>query len=255
MEGTLYTVVSSSFEDVIDGLVTFLPNLITAFLLIVIGWIIGSLVAKGIIHLVQMMKLDNFLKEAGVNRVVEKTGFLLKPGVFLGELVKWFFIIVFLIAALNVVGLSQVNLLLSQIVIGYIPRVISAVLILLISVVIAEILDKLISGSGESAHLKSAKFFGTVTKWAILGGALFAALIELGIGVTFVQTILTGAVFAAALAIGLSFGIGGRNEAKRALEKLRIKLTGEEVAEEVIPEGHRLEELNEEYKDAFNGKI
>jgi hypothetical protein len=94
-------------------------------------------------------------------------------------------------------------------------------LILLVAVVIAEAMRKLVVGSAKAANIKSAGFLGAVTKWAIWIFAILAALLQLGIAVTFLQTLFTGVVVALSLAFGLSFGLGGQTAAARYIEHLR----------------------------------
>ena len=72
------------------------------------------------------LKIDNALKSAGVGDLVNKAGFSLNSGAFIGGLVKWFFIIVFLVASLDVLGLTQVNQFLQNVVLSYLPQVIVA---------------------------------------------------------------------------------------------------------------------------------
>jgi hypothetical protein len=69
--------------------------------------------------------------------------------------------------------------------------------------------------------MRSAHFLGVVTRWAIWIFAALAALAQLGIATFFIQTIVTGVMIAVALAFGLSFGLGGQDEARRYLERFR----------------------------------
>jgi hypothetical protein len=142
----------------------------------------------------------------------------------LGELVKWFIIVVFLVASLDVLRLDQVTMFLRQVVLGYLPQVIVAVLIMLVAVVIAEAMRKVVVGSAKAAGIRSAGFLGAVTKWAIWIFALLAALLQLGIAVTFLQTLFTGVVVALSLAFGLAFGLGGQQTAARYLDHLQSEM-------------------------------
>ena len=134
---------------------------------------------------------------------------------------KWFLIIVFLVAALDVLGLTQVNIFLQEVVLLYLPQVIVAVLILLVAAVIAEVMQNIVIGTAKAAHMTSAHFLGSVTKWAIWIFAVLAALNQVGVATAFVQTLFTGIVVAVSLAVGLAFGLGGQDAAGRYLEKVR----------------------------------
>ena len=141
---------------------------------------------------------------------------------------KWFTIVVFLITAFEILGLNQVNSFLTGVVVGYIPQVIAAVLILLLAVVIADALQKTVVASAKAADLTSANFLGSITKWSIWIFAVLAALVQLGIGAIFIQTLFTGVVVALSVAFGLAFGLGGRDAAAQAIEKMKKEITSHE---------------------------
>jgi hypothetical protein len=198
--------------------------IILALIVFIIGWVIAVLVARVIEQIVRTIKLDNLLKTAGIDDLLNKMGIGLNSGRFIGELVKWYVIVVSLIMAFDILGLSQVTQFLASIAAGYLPQVISAVLILTIAAVIAEAMKKAVIAGAKGANIKSANFVGSVTKWAIWVFAILAALFQLGIAATFIQTIFTGVVVALTLAIGLSFGLGGKEAAKDYIEKLKSEI-------------------------------
>jgi len=222
---TWATVLQNSFEQVFTGVLAVVPNLIIAVIIVLLGWIIGAALSKVVSQIIKSIKLDKALSSAGLDEVVEKGGFKLNSGKFLGELVKWFTIVVFLITAFDVLGLQQVNDFLQGVVLGYIPQVIGAVLILLIAVVIADALKKTVIASSKAAGLDSANFLGSVTKWSIWVFAGLAALFQLGIGAIFIQTLFTGVVVSLALAFGISFGIGGKDAAADAVDKIKREIS------------------------------
>lgn len=218
------TVIANSLANLWAGVIGFLPELVIAILIFVIGWIIASLLARAVDQVIKAIKLDNALRGAGLEQTLARAGFSLNSGRFLGELVKWFIIVVFLVAALEVMQLDQVTMFLRQVVLGYLPQVIVAVLIMIVAVVVAEAMRKLVVASAKAAHISSAGFLGALTKWAIWIFALLAALLQLGIAVAFLQTLFTGVIVALSLAFGLSFGLGGQAAAARYLDKLSSEM-------------------------------
>ncbi|MEK7607809.1 MAG: hypothetical protein AAB484_02740 [Patescibacteria group bacterium] len=213
--------ITDAFQSIWAGVADILPNLVAAIVIFIIGWIVGSLVGRLIAHIIKVIKLDTALEQAGLGNVLKRSGFDLNSGRFIGGLVEWFIIVAFLVASFDVLGLTQVNIFLQSVVLLYLPQVIVAVLILLVSVVIADVLSKVVTGSARAAGVHSANFLGTVTKWSIWIFALLAALVQLGIAVGFIQTLFTGVVVALSLAFGLSFGLGGQDAAARYVEKVR----------------------------------
>lgn len=216
-------VLTQSFQNLSFGLVAFLPNLIVAILIFVIGWLVGSGIGRLVAQAVSSLRVDQALRAAGVERVVDRAGFTLNSGAFLGFLVKWFFIIVFLVASLDVLGLTQVTAFLSGVVLGYLPQVIVAVLILLVAAVIAEAAQRVVAGAARAANIRSANLLGALARWSIWIFAILAALDRLGIS-PLVQTLFTGVVVALSLAFGLAFGLGGQAAAARYIERVQNEI-------------------------------
>ncbi len=217
-------VLSQSFNNLFYGLVAFLPNLVVAIVIFVVGWLVGVGLGRVVAQIVGTLRVDQALRSTGIERVLSRAGFELNSGKFLGVLVEWFFIIVFLVAALDVLKLTTVNLFLSEVVLGYLPQVIVAVLILLVAAVVADVAERIITGSAKAASLHSAGFLGKVARYAIWIFALLAALAQLNVATAFVQTLFTGIVIAVSLALGLAFGLGGQSSASRYLEHLRSEI-------------------------------
>lgn len=213
-----------SFQDLWVGIASFLPQLILAIIIFVIGWAVGSLLGRVVSHIIGALKVDNLLKSARVDDVLKRGGFALDSGRFVGGLVEWFVIIVFLVASLEILGLSQVNAFLQQVVLLYLPRVIVAVLILLVAVVIASAMQRVVVGAARAADIRSANFLGSVTKWSIWIFAVLMALFQLGIAAPFVQTLFTGVVVALSIGFGLAFGLGGQDAAAGFLAKVRSEI-------------------------------
>lgn len=213
-------VLSNSFQSLWTGVILFIPNLIVAFVILCIGWAIGAVIAKGIAHFMKMIKFDEALQKAGFEGFVRKAGLNLNSGHFLGGIVKYFIIVVFLIASFDVLGLTQVTAFLQQVVVGYLPQLIVAVLILLVGGVVGDVLSRIVVASARSAGLSQANFLGFVSKWGVWVFVLLVALSQMGIAGAFIQTIFTGLVVAVSLALGLAFGLGGQNAAAKAIERV-----------------------------------
>lgn len=217
-------VVTASFQKLWAGFIDFLPSLLGAIIIFLIGWVIAIALGKLVAQIIRALRVDQILSKMGFGRALERAGLRLDSGLFVGELVKWFLIIVFLMAATDILNLPQVTAFLKQVLL-YVPRIIVAVLILLVAVMVANFLQRLVRATVEAARLKSANFLAAVTKWAVLIFALLAALVQLGIAPSLIQTLFTGLVAALAIAVGLAFGLGGKDLAGQALEKLRKEIS------------------------------
>ncbi|MCS6789205.1 MAG: hypothetical protein NZ484_01385 [Patescibacteria group bacterium] len=216
----LYNTVTLSFQNVWANVLTFLPTLIVAILILLIGLIIASILGTVVEKIFEALKLDVLLSKIGLAPYFERAGLRLRGAYFLGQLVNWFLIIVFLLAASDMLGLYSFSEFLRD-VLGYIPNIIAAVLIMLATVVLANFLRKVVSASVASAKLHASKFLGTLTWWAVVIFGILTALIQLNVAPSVINSLITGFIAMIALAGGLAFGLGGKGYAEHLLNKLR----------------------------------
>lgn len=225
MESGLIEQWGGSLQDAFTGIgfqiVQFLPALVLAIIIFIAGWVVGSVLGEVVSKAIKSIKVDSILEKTGAKGLLNKAGFNLNTGAFIGGLVKWFVIVVFLVTALDVLKLQAVNRFLTDVVLGYIPQVIVATLILIVAAFLADLAQKVMTGGARALDSKSAAFVGGIARWSIWIVAILAALNQLGIAGGMMQTLFTGLVAMLALAGGLAFGLGGKEAAARYLEKLR----------------------------------
>ena len=219
-------VLTLSFQNLWVGVVNFVPNLVIAIIILILGWLVGALLGRAIWQVFRSLKIDDALRRAGFDSFVRRGGIELDSGAFIGGLVKWFVIVIFLTASLDVLGLSQVNFFIQDVVLGYLPRVLVAALVILVAGVVGDITGRVVVTAAKTAAVESAHFAGAIAKWAIWIFAILVALSQLGIAAAFSQTLFTGIVIAVSLALGLSFGLGGQEAASRFIERLRGEMSG-----------------------------
>lgn len=221
-------VLTTSFQTLWMGVISFLPNLVVALVIFIAGWFLANFLGKVISQAIRALKLDKALQATGLEGTLEKAGYKLDSGAFIGGLIKWFIIVVVLVTTLEVLGLKQVNLFLTEVVLSYLPNVIVAALILIVATVISEAVQRVVVGSAKAAGVSSASFLGVIARWAIWIFALLAALYQLGIAAVFAQTLFTGVIAMLVIAGGLAFGLGGKDLAARSLEKVARELGSKE---------------------------
>lgn len=217
--------VQGSFNDMWFIVLQYVPMLISAAIVLIIGWIIGVILYRIIVEVVKVLRIDDVMKSAGLTEAAKDIGFKLNTGRFLGSLVMWFVILAALAAALQILNLTTVTIVIEQVVLLYLPHVIIAALILILAAVVADLVKRIVAGSARAAGSHHGNFAGTVAKWAIWIFAIMTILTQLGIGVELINTLFTGFVVAAALAFGLAFGLGGRDAAARAIEHVRSEMS------------------------------
>lgn len=201
-----------------QGALGIIPAIIVALIVFILGVLIAGILGRLVTELAQAIKLDAVLTQTGLREALHRGGIDMNAGKFIGGFIKWVVILAFLVTSLEIVGLTQVTLFLTDI-LGYVPQVIAAAIIIVVTAVIAEFLKKLVAGSTRAAALGGAEFSASVAKATVWVFGVIVALQELGLPTALFQIVITGVIAGLALAFGLSFGLGGRDTAARIIEK------------------------------------
>ncbi len=217
-------VVIASLQQSWAAVASFVPLFIGAIIVFLVGWVVAVALGKLVTEVVRALRVDALLQQLEVEKALERGGVRLNSGAFIGGLVRWFLIIVFLLAAVNILGLSQVSDFLTSVLL-YIPNVVVAALIIVIAVKVAEVVERAARSSVEAAGMSGA-IVGVMARWAIWIFAVVAALLQLGVATILLQTVITGLVAMLALAFGLAFGLGGKDAAASFVEKMRRDISG-----------------------------
>lgn len=217
--------VQSALSQLGSGVATVGPQIVIAIIVFAVGALIASILAKAIEQLFSAAKIDSALAAVGLDRVVSRAGYKLNAGKFVGELVRWFVIVAFLIATLDILGLDEVNAFLKDGVLAFVVNVITSAVVLVATVIVADAVRKLVVASAKATSVAAANALGAVAKWAIWVFGISIALVELGVGAILIQTLVTGIVVAFSLAVGLAFGLGGKDAAARLIEKVRNEVS------------------------------
>lgn len=204
-----WEIVRNSIEPIIQSLGVIIIGLIAA-------WIVGLVIERAINYL----KIDPVLQKVGLGCYFERAGFQINVGRFFGRLAYWFLIIVSVMAVSDILGFLTLSGFLRDVLL-YVPNIIIAALIMLIAVVLGNFLRSLVRASVTASKLHASKFLGTLTWWSVIIFGLLTALVQLGIAVSIINTLITGLIAMLALAGGLAFGLGGRDYAASLIEKLR----------------------------------
>lgn len=218
-------VVVASLQQAWSAVVAFVPLLLSAVIVFIIGWIVAVALGKLVEQVIRALRVDALLAKLDFEKALERAGMRLNSGAFVGGLVQWFLIIVALLAAVNILGLTEVSNYL-QAILGYLPNVVVAALILIIAVLVSEVVERVVKGSVDAAGLKGGAVASVISRWAVWVFAIVAALLQLGIARELLLTFVTGFVAMLALALGLAFGLGGKDSAGRIVDKVLRDIQG-----------------------------
>ncbi|MBI2623976.1 hypothetical protein HYW67_00575 [Candidatus Parcubacteria bacterium] len=218
------TTVVDSLVSLWEQFIGFLPVFLSAVIVFLIGWLLAAVLGKIVHQMVKGLRIDQLFEQMGLDKALARGGLNLDTGRFVGEVVKWFVIVAFLLAASDILQLRDFNDFLKS-VLGYIPNIVVAVLILLAGALLANFLERTVEASVAAAELKSGKFLGVVTRWSVWIFAILAALVQLNVARQLLTTLFTGVVAAISIAAGLAFGLGGKDAAADWLQKIKKEVT------------------------------
>lgn len=216
--------ITLSLLDLWSRFINFLPSLIGALLVFFLGLIVAVALGKVVEKIIAVLKIDQIVDKMKLGEKFKETGLQVKISRFFGELVKWFLILVFLMAATDILGLSEVSGFLNSVIL-YIPNIVIATIILSVAFLFGNFVFHAVRSSTKVAGVMSAAFLGTVARWATIVFGILAALIQLGIATSLINTIFIGFIGALSLAAGLAFGLGGKEEAAQVLRDIRQNLS------------------------------
>lgn len=220
---TWYEATIASLQGLWQVFINFIPQFIGALIVFIIGWFVALGVGKLITKILELIKLNQLFSKSGWDEAIEKAGLKANISGFIGAIFKWILVIVFLLAAVDILGLTEFAGFLAG-VLTWLPNVIIAVVIFVVAVIIADILEKVVRISVEKTKVGFAGVAGQIVKWSIYVFAILAILLQLGIAPYLIQMLFTGFVAMLAIAAGLAFGLGGKDTAAEILAALKKKM-------------------------------
>jgi len=211
---------TTSVRDSLSTSVGFIPRVIAALVVVLIGVLVAWAVKTLIVKALAFIKVKKYTDSVGLDKVFPtNAGF----ASLLGDLAQWTIIIVFLIPAFEILNLNAVNTVLVGI-LNYIPNVVIAVVIMLVGIVIADLADRVVRSAAVTIGTKASDILGTIAKWAVILFAVFAALIQLGIAQDMLLSLWQGFIYFFVLAGAIAFGLGGKDAAADLISGLRKQL-------------------------------
>lgn len=220
-----YSITLVALQNLWQGFLGFIPNLIGAIIVFVIGWFIAIAIGKLVAEILNRLKFNQIFETVSWKKALEKAELKINVSEFIGAIAKWVLIIVFLKIAVGILGWTDFSLLLGQL-IAYLPNVVVAALIFVVAVIVADILAKVVVVTVESAKFAYSHLAGEIVRWSIWIFAALVILHQLGIGKPLIETLFMGLVAILVIALGLAFGLGGKDVAAGILENLRKRLKG-----------------------------
>ncbi len=206
-----------SVTTALQNLIGFLPALIGAILVLVIGWIISGVLAGLVEKVLKTIGFERAAQTTGISGFIQQAGSDWTASRIVAEIVKWFIRLIAIQAAASILGLTQISSAINAVLL-WLPNLVVAIVIIVVAALIANFVAGIVRGSASEMGLGSPDLLAGIARYGIIVFAVVAAINQLGIAPTVVNTLFMGTVGAVALAVGLAFGLGGRDVAARMAE-------------------------------------
>jgi len=212
-------------------LLAFIPRVIGAVIILVIGWIVAGLIAKFVGVILDRIGADRLTQRAGIDSFFQRAGVHdASAGTIIGFLVMWWIRLIVISLAVTALGITGIETIFASIV-AYIPVLIIAVLIIGIGAFVAKLAGEAVKDFAQGAGFSNPKVLGTVTQFTVLAFFFVGALQQAHIMETLVNELVITILAIVAGSSILAFGLGGREHAARLLGSAYDK--GQETAQQV----------------------
>ncbi len=204
-------IITSSLASII----TFLPKLLAALIVFFVGKLLAKSFSSIIVRVFSAASFAKFINsfQLGVEMKVEVASGLVQA---IGLIIRYAVMYVSVILALQIVGLSGVADFLSSLV-TFLPKMLSALLILFIGVIIAGFVESLVKRALVTLDPATARLGGKISSYTVVSFFTLMSLAELGLAATFINTLFIGLVATVSLAFGLSIGLGSKDLVRQVL--------------------------------------
>lgn len=212
-----------AWQPIWSSFLVFLPKFIGALVVFIVGILVAHWARKIAESILKAIGFQEAAKRVGVEAFWKKAEIKMTTTEIIGALIRWFIVLVFFIAAVDILGLTAVSVVLTGF-LAYIPNVVSAALIFAVGFFVASLVEGLVRGALATVDHEAAKPVGKLSRWIVLVVAFFAAISELKIAEGLTETFFTGLTWTIVLVVGLAIGLGAKDVVAKMLEDWYDKL-------------------------------
>jgi len=213
---SIFQPVLNSFTTLLNKTIGFLPNLISAIVLLVIGWMVAKALAFAISKFLEKVGFQKVMDKAGITSVLDKGGVSIKGSQIFGKLFYWIIFLLFLNSALDSLQLTSVTMAINEL-FNFIPRIIAGLLILVFGLYLGKIISDAVRKASDAAGLA---FSGLLASAAYMIATVFMVLIaisQIGINVAPIFDNITLLIAGFVGILILALGLGGKSIASNLL--------------------------------------
>jgi len=208
----------SSLDAFLEAILRFLPGLLAALLIMVLGLVAAWVLKLIVTGILRAARFDRYCDGSGISLALGRADIRTSPSVLVGRVVFWLFFLSLAVAGLSAMQVAFVNQLISEFFL-YLPRLVSALLILLLGFLLANFLCRAALLGAVNSGIPSPRLISVVVRLLIMVLSFAMALEQLRIAPHIVLAAFIIAFGAVMLGLALAFGLGGRDVAKGTLER------------------------------------
>ncbi len=211
-------IITESVGAFLQGIGNFLPNILAAAVILIVGWIIARLLKAAVARGLRLVKFPTLAERAGIDGFLKTGGVQQSSTDLLAVLVYWLVMLIVLLTAVNALRLEMASQLLNQILL-YIPNIIVAVIVVVVGLYAANFVAGLVRTAAANAGIAEAEVVAALARYALIIFTFAIALNQLRIGEEIVANGFLILFGAACLAAALAVGLGSREFVSRYMDK------------------------------------
>ena len=197
--------IGDSLDEVVTTMIDFVPKIVGAIVLLLIGRFIAKLVVRAVHSLLKKLNFDSIVDKSGLGGFVERAGYP-DSGYLLAKIVGFIILLIFVNLAVDALEVDAVTDLVNTF-IEWIPNVLIAILLILITGVVANFARDTLSPTLAESNVGPLMVKIIVVAIWVFGGMM--AIDQLGFGRDIIDQLWTALTTGLAALIVIKFGIGG----------------------------------------------
>ncbi|WP_079201793.1 MULTISPECIES: mechanosensitive ion channel family protein [Pseudomonas] len=200
----------------------FIPNLFVALILVLLGFVVAKLLDTLLSKLLGKIGLDRLMAGTGLTKLLSRAGIQVPVSTFIGKIIYWFVLLIFLVSAAESLGLERVSATL-DVLASYLPKVFGAALVLVAGVLLAQLVSGVVRGAAEGVGLDYAHGLARIGQGLVIIISISVAIGQLEIKTDLLNNVIAIVLISVGLAAALALGLGSREIAGQILAGIYVR--------------------------------
>jgi Conserved TM helix len=208
--------VTNALLNILTEILNFLPHLVNGLIILIVGYLLSALIRWIIRTLLLRLHFEQLADRIGITNALRSLGVRLPLSGLIAQIVFFFLLLSFATSAFVLMGLTAVADLLRN-VLAFIPRAISAAIIIIFGSMLARFLGETITTVAGNVNITYNKALGKLIEYTLVAFVVVLAISTLGVDTTILTSALTIIIAAGGLAVALTFAFGAREAARNVI--------------------------------------